>query len=150
MQGDFFCARAIYYGAAYFVRVLIAFSHMSRRLRPGEIDPHPETKPARPDPIDMDEDEKEMLSEARCAKNLLGQPGPCCSLNLILDVKWLALLWNVRFYSFLFGIFPMANGIDMVRSACIFGRGERENMRTKCHLNQQVVGVVRPMRGKRW
>ena len=36
-----------------------------RRLRPGEIDPHPETKPARPDPVDMDEDEKEMLSEAR-------------------------------------------------------------------------------------
>ena len=59
-----------------------------RRLRPGEIDPHPETKPARkytrtphpppqpdfqgaserllvvlgPDPVDMDEDEKEMLS----------------------------------------------------------------------------------------
>ena len=36
-----------------------------RRLRTGEIDPNPETKPARPDPIDMDEDEKEMLSEAR-------------------------------------------------------------------------------------
>ena len=36
-----------------------------RRLRPGEIDPNPESKPARPDPIDMDEDEKEMLSEAR-------------------------------------------------------------------------------------
>jgi pre-mRNA-splicing factor CDC5/CEF1 len=36
-----------------------------RRLRPGEIDPTPETKPARPDPIDMDEDEKEMLSEAK-------------------------------------------------------------------------------------
>ena len=36
-----------------------------RRLRPGEIDPKPETKPARPDPVDMDEDEKEMLSEAR-------------------------------------------------------------------------------------
>jgi len=36
-----------------------------RRLRPGEIDPNPETKPARPDAIDMDEDEKEMLSEAR-------------------------------------------------------------------------------------
>jgi len=36
-----------------------------RRLKPGEIDPHPETKPARPDPVDMDEDEKEMLSEAR-------------------------------------------------------------------------------------
>lgn len=27
-----------------------------RRLRPGEIDPNPETKPARPDPVDMDED----------------------------------------------------------------------------------------------
>ncbi|KAJ1735209.1 Pre-mRNA-splicing factor cef1 [Coemansia biformis] len=37
----------------------------ARRLRPGEIDPHPETKPARPDPVDMDEDEKDMLSEAR-------------------------------------------------------------------------------------
>ena len=36
-----------------------------RKLRPGEIDPNPETKPARPDPIDMDEDEKEMLNEAR-------------------------------------------------------------------------------------
>jgi pre-mRNA-splicing factor CDC5/CEF1 len=36
-----------------------------RRLRPGEIDPAPETKPARPDPVDMDEDELEMLAEAR-------------------------------------------------------------------------------------
>lgn len=36
----------------------------SRRL-PGEIDSHPESRPARPDPTDMDEDEKEMLSEAR-------------------------------------------------------------------------------------
>merc|ERR1712187_368083 len=36
-----------------------------RRLRPGEIDPNPESKPARPDTIDMDEDEKEMLAEAR-------------------------------------------------------------------------------------
>lgn len=36
-----------------------------RRLRPGEIDPNPETKPARLDPIDMDEDEKEMLAEVR-------------------------------------------------------------------------------------
>lgn len=37
----------------------------ARKLRPGEIDPSPETKPARPDPVDMEEDEKEMLSEAR-------------------------------------------------------------------------------------
>jgi hypothetical protein len=27
----------------------------------GEIDPAPETKPARPDPVDMDEDEKEVI-----------------------------------------------------------------------------------------
>ena len=36
-----------------------------RRLRPGEYDPDPEVKPALPDAVDMDEDEKEMLSEAR-------------------------------------------------------------------------------------
>ena len=35
------------------------------RVRPGELDPDPESKPARPDTIDLDEDEKEMLSEAR-------------------------------------------------------------------------------------
>lgn len=28
----------------------------ARKLKPGEIDPTPETKPARPDPIDMDDD----------------------------------------------------------------------------------------------
>ena len=37
----------------------------SSSLRAGQIDSHPETKPARPDPIDMDEDEMEMLQEAR-------------------------------------------------------------------------------------
>ena len=37
----------------------------ARQLRPGEIDPNPESKPARPDAIDMDQDELEMLSEAR-------------------------------------------------------------------------------------
>ncbi|KAI9713173.1 MAG: Pre-mRNA-splicing factor cef1 [Bogoriella megaspora] len=36
-----------------------------RKLRPGEVDPDPESKPARPDRVDLDEDEKEMLSEAR-------------------------------------------------------------------------------------
>ncbi|CAI4226521.1 unnamed protein product [Auanema sp. JU1783] len=37
----------------------------AKKLKPGEIDPTPETKPARPDPVDMDDDELEMLSEAR-------------------------------------------------------------------------------------
>lgn len=32
-----------------------------RKLKPGEIDPNPETKPARPDPKDMDEDGKYAL-----------------------------------------------------------------------------------------
>ncbi|XP_042611519.1 LOW QUALITY PROTEIN: cell division cycle 5-like protein [Cyprinus carpio] len=36
-----------------------------RKLKPGEIDPNPETKPARPDPLNMCADELEMLSEAR-------------------------------------------------------------------------------------
>lgn len=34
-----------------------------RRLRPGEIDPDPETKPARPDPVDMDEDGMPVLTK---------------------------------------------------------------------------------------
>ncbi|KAH8584038.1 CDC5 cell division cycle 5-like [Cryptosporidium sp. chipmunk genotype I] len=36
-----------------------------RVLKPGEIDPNPETKPSKPDSIDMDEEEIEMLAEAR-------------------------------------------------------------------------------------
>jgi len=36
-----------------------------RKLRPGDIDPAPETKPSRADAVDMDEDELEMLAEAR-------------------------------------------------------------------------------------
>lgn len=33
-----------------------------RKLKPGEIDPNPETKPARPDPKDMDEDGNQLIS----------------------------------------------------------------------------------------
>lgn len=40
-------------------------AHRTNKHRPGELDPDPESKPARPDTIDLDEDEKEMLSEAR-------------------------------------------------------------------------------------
>ncbi|KAF1840844.1 uncharacterized protein K460DRAFT_370825, partial [Cucurbitaria berberidis CBS 394.84] len=36
-----------------------------RRLRPGEVDAYSESRPARPDAVDMDEEDKEMLSEAR-------------------------------------------------------------------------------------
>ncbi|KAH7649074.1 CDC5 cell division cycle 5-like [Cryptosporidium bovis] len=36
-----------------------------RKPRPGEIDPHPETRPSKPDSIDLDEHEIDMLSEAR-------------------------------------------------------------------------------------
>jgi pre-mRNA-splicing factor CDC5/CEF1 len=37
----------------------------ARKLRPGEIDPNAEAKPARPDAVDMDEEEQEMLFEAK-------------------------------------------------------------------------------------
>ena len=40
-------------------------TQVASSLRPGQIDAHPENKPAKPDPIDMDEDEMEMLQEAR-------------------------------------------------------------------------------------
>lgn len=33
----------------------------AKKLKSGEVDPTPETKPARPDPIDMDEDGKFLL-----------------------------------------------------------------------------------------
>lgn len=43
----------------------LSYDGLLIRGRPGELDPDPESKPARPDTIDLDEDEKEMLSEAR-------------------------------------------------------------------------------------
>ena len=39
--------------------------HDPRRLRPGEVDPNPEIRPAKADAVDMDDDEKQMLQEAR-------------------------------------------------------------------------------------
>ncbi|KAJ1605787.1 putative cell division cycle 5-like protein [Cryptosporidium canis] len=36
-----------------------------RLLKPGEIDPNPEIRPSKPDSIDMDDEEIEMLAEAR-------------------------------------------------------------------------------------
>ncbi|OII76677.1 MYB-like DNA-binding domain-containing protein [Cryptosporidium andersoni] len=44
---------------------LFSTTNDPRKLRPGEIDPNPESKPSRPDAIDLDDDEKEMLAEAR-------------------------------------------------------------------------------------
>lgn len=61
----------IYSDLLQFILLLIYFSDQAqkkeegddavddpRKLKPGEIDPNPETKPARPDPKDMDEDGK--------------------------------------------------------------------------------------------
>ena len=64
------CVRYIYHSLSLSLSLSLSFSLCSdkaqqkegevdddpRRLRPGEIDPNPETKPARPDPVDMDED----------------------------------------------------------------------------------------------
>lgn len=49
-----------------------------RRLRPGEIDPDPETKPARPDPIDMDEDGMLPIPPLLDQINLSYQRRKCC------------------------------------------------------------------------
>lgn len=49
----------------FYVRYFFLLSSSNVCFRPGELDPDPESKPARPDTIDLDEDEKEMLSEAR-------------------------------------------------------------------------------------
>lgn len=62
-------------------------------MRPGEIDPNPETKPARPDPKDMDEDELEMLSEARAR---------LANTQVVLEIKYLLLVWNLKMTFFLF------------------------------------------------
>lgn len=57
-----------------------------RKLRPGEVDPSPETKPARPDPVDMDEDEKEMLAEARARlANTQGKKAKRKAREMLLD-----------------------------------------------------------------
>lgn len=78
--------------------------HMSssniRRLRPGEIDPNPETKPARPDAIDMDEDEKEMLSEARAR---LANTKGINSITFSLYFLFLSDRWSFS----LFSLFPL-------------------------------------------
>jgi pre-mRNA-splicing factor CDC5/CEF1 len=47
-----------------------------RRLRPGEVDAYAESRPARPDAIDMDEEDKEMLSEA-CVPSPLHRKANC-------------------------------------------------------------------------
>ena len=69
-----------------------------RKLRPGEIDPAPEGKPARPDPIDMDEDEKEMLQEARARlANTQGKKAKRKARELQLDeARRLAMLQKRR------------------------------------------------------
>lgn len=40
-------------------------SYELKKLKTGELDPNPETKPSRPDPIDMDDNEKDNLNEAK-------------------------------------------------------------------------------------
>ena len=69
-----------------------------RRLRPGEIDVAPETRPARADPMDMDDDEKEMLQEARARlANVHGKKAKRKAREKVLDdSKRLATLQKNR------------------------------------------------------
>ncbi len=70
-----------------------------RKLKPGEIDPNPETKPARPDPKDMDEDELEMLSEARARlANTQGKKAKSCfpsSRTSTGPMAWMPCSWVI-------------------------------------------------------
>ena len=70
-----------------------------RKLKVGEIDPHPETKPARPDPTNMDEDEKEMLSEARA--RLANTKGISILFNICLHFIYM----DVRGYVILYFLY---------------------------------------------
>ena len=48
----------------------------ARKLKVGEVDPNPEVKPAKPDPIDMDEANIDMLNETKGRlNNSLGKKG---------------------------------------------------------------------------
>eukprot|EP01031_Cornospumella_fuschlensis_P034526 gene34526-41803_t len=73
-------------------------SQEARKLRPGEIDPTPETKPARPDPVDMDEEDLEMLAEARARlANTQGKKAKRKSREKILEhARKLAVLQKRR------------------------------------------------------
>lgn len=55
-----------------------------RKLKPGEIDPNPETKPARPDPVDMDEGE--CLMKTVLALRLKRQR--MTSINVHVQMSW--------------------------------------------------------------
>lgn len=70
----------------------------ARKYRAGDIDPTPESKPARPDAVDMDADELEMLSEARARlANTQGKKAKRKDRERILEEsKRLALLQKRR------------------------------------------------------
>ena len=60
--------------------------HDPRRLRPGEIDPNPEARPAKADAVDMDDDEKQMLQEARARlANVKGKKAKRKAREKVLD-----------------------------------------------------------------
>ena len=57
-----------------------------RRFRQGEVDVYPENKPSKPDPVDMEDDEKEMLSEARARlANTMGKKAKRKARQRLLD-----------------------------------------------------------------
>ena len=103
-----------------------------RKLRPGEIDPHPEAKPARPDPEDMDEDEKEMLAEARARlANTRGKKAKRQAREKQLEeAKRLALLQKKRELR--------AAGIEV---------GTRERGKKALDPNAEIVFHARPAPG---
>jgi hypothetical protein len=72
-----------------------------RRLRPGEVDPDPENRPARPDPIDMDED-----GQSRARFTFLYEAG----------------YWDERLTLVFFRMNTLCREGDAVRGSCPFGQ----------------------------
>lgn len=64
-----------------------------RKLKPGEIDPNPETKPARPDPKDMDEDGRIIPIYFWCYKEFTEK----CVLQIILKIYIICFVLITKF-----------------------------------------------------
>lgn len=69
-----------------------------RKLRPGEIDPTPEIRPARADAVDMDDADKEMIAETRVRlRNIMGKKAKRRAREKFIEkTRQLALLQKQR------------------------------------------------------
>lgn len=55
----------------------------AKKLKAGDVDPTPETKPARPDPVDMDEDGRSRFL-IRVNKNRISKPKKAIVISIFI------------------------------------------------------------------